>query len=186
MKQKLFSILLMVGLVLLLQRFTLAECNREWNVIIIAQADDTKSKDENAFNAKKGKEIYEAIQNRYPSVELGALFYNWSGSRCSVMIDLPEEEWERLSSTDKKCLELYAKSLVPVLRANPLKYFPFKGSGASADWYAPGNSFWEKAYGYCKNVCDDCWEIRVGRISESVVSGVKVIEDDRRVAKGNF
>jgi len=152
-----------------------------------APKSENRSKDKNGLIAKKGKGIYEAIQQKYPEVALIPMFFNCagsSGSNCSVMIQIPEKEWDVLSETDRKSLEVYAKSIVHILRANPKNYIPFKGYGTQSDWYATGNPVWEKLYSNCRNVCDDCWQIRVGRISDRFVAGFKDILDDRRVAKG--
>ena len=132
----------------------------------------------------KGEGIYNAIREKYPLLELSPFFSDWI-EKANVVIEIPEEEWTRLSAHEAKSLELYTQSLVSLLRTRPENYFPFKGTRTRPRWYAPGNEIWEKAYDNCRNVCDKCWRISVGRISEKDSYGMKIIEEARTVAKGN-
>ncbi len=131
-----------------------------------------------------GEAIYNAIQQKYPSLELSPFFSDWM-EKANVVIEIPEGEWTILAEHEAKSLELYAHSLVSLLRSRPENYFPFKGTRTRPRWYAPGNEIWEKAYDNCRNVCDNCWRITVGRISEKDSYGMKIIEEARVVAEGN-
>jgi len=132
----------------------------------------------------KGEGIYNAIREKYPLLELSPFFSDWI-EKANVVIEIPEEEWTRLSAHETKSLVLYTQSLVSLLRSRPENYFPFKGTRTRPRWYAPGNEIWEKAYDNCRKVCDNCWRISVGRISEKDSYGMKIIEEARIVAKGN-
>ncbi len=132
----------------------------------------------------KGEDIYNAIREKYPLLELSPFFSDWI-EKANVVIEIPEEEWTKLSEHEAKSLELYTQSLVSTLRSRPEGYFPFKGTRIRPRWYAPGNPIWEKAYDNCRHACDDCWRISVGKISEKDSYGMKIIEQARIVAKGN-
>ena len=137
-----------------------------------------------AVSAAHGEAIYHAIREKYPLLELSPFFSDWI-DKANVVIEIPENEWAELSESQSKSLELYTKGLVSQLRARPENYFPFRGTRTRPRWYAPGNEIWDKAYDNCRNVCDDCWRISVGKISEEDSYGMKIIEEARIVAKGN-
>jgi hypothetical protein len=149
-----------------------------------SNSDSDTPSDGDDISAANGEAIYNAIREKYPLLELSPFFSDWI-EKANVVIEIPEKEWTKLSEHQSKSLELYTKSLVSQLRTQPEGYFPFKGTRTRPRWYAPGNEIWDKAYDNCRNACDDCWRISVGRISEKDSYGMKIIEEARIVAKGN-
>ena len=76
---------------------------------------DTPSADDD-ISVAKGEGIYDAIREKYPLLELSPFFSDWI-EKANVVIEIPEEEWTKLSEPETKSLELYTKSLVSILRS---------------------------------------------------------------------
>ena len=126
-------------------------------------------------NVEAGKKIYVKIKKKYPDVFIEPGFHN-TAFQPFVEIDLPEKEWDILTKDDKISLCLYAKSLVPILRLSPQKYFPFTDMGDTP--------IVRQMIQKVTKTCDDCWGIFVGGISKHFKKGKRDILLDRTVVVG--
>jgi len=109
-------------------------------------------------SAESGKRIHTRLKRKYRKIFMEPSFADIeSPSEAHVVLLVPETEWSELSRNDKISLALYAQSLIPVLRMEPEKYFPFAG--------LPETPLWAKMYDNAKGMCDDCWAIIVWGVS---------------------
>lgn len=127
-------------------------------------------------NVAAGKNIYVKIQKSHPDVFIEPGFHN-TAFQPFIEIDLPEKEWDTLTKDDKISLCLYAKSLVPVLRSSPQKYFPFTEMG--------NTPVVRQMIQKSRKTCADCWGIFVGGISNQFDQGKRNISLDRTVVVGD-
>ena len=127
-------------------------------------------------NVDTGKKIYVKIKKRHPDVFIEPGFHN-TAFQPFIEIDLPEKEWDILTKDDKISLCLYAKSLVPVLRLSPQKYFPLSAMG--------NTPVVRQMIQKSRKTCDDCWGIFVGEINKQLEQGKRNISLDRTVVVGD-
>jgi hypothetical protein len=74
-----------------------------------------------------------------------------------VTLLLPRTEWDSLDEKGKENVKAYTKSLIPLVRANPIAYVDIP----------PTAPIYEEFVRKTKSVCTDCWQVEVGQPSES-------------------
>lgn len=127
-------------------------------------------------SADIGKKLYEKIKKRHPDTFIEPGFYGTMFDPY-VYIAVPEKEWNSLTKADKISLCLHTKSLVPILRSSPQNYYPFLGFGDTP----VVRTMYQKA----RAMCDDCWAIMVGQISDKYIKGKRDIILDKTVVVGD-
>jgi hypothetical protein len=115
----------------------------------------------------RGRAIYQAITHHYPGLTL-YLQSGLMGENARLVADVPSSKWKVMSVSERGALVAFVQSELATVRASPSRYSLTPVS-------AP---IWPTHRAAFEQICDSCWEIRVGQYNPSTRS----LGDDSQTA----